>query len=77
MCAFGELWWIFLAVVVLATLVLVFAPPDSTELCDDNGMFWGLKSDSLVDYKVIAWKEITGRDYEELALAYQRQGTVE
>lgn len=45
-------------------------------LCDDNGMFWGLKSDSLVDYKVIAWKEITGRDYEEVALAYQRQGTV-
>ncbi len=45
-------------------------------LCDDNGMFWGLKSDSLVDYKVIAWKEITGRDYEEAALAYQRQGAV-
>lgn len=45
-------------------------------LCDDNGMFWGLKSDSLVDYKVIAWKEITGRNYEEVALAYQRQGTV-
>lgn len=45
-------------------------------LCDDNGMFWGLKSDSLVDYKVIAWKEITGRNYEEAALAYHRQGTV-
>lgn len=45
-------------------------------LCDDNGSFWELKSDSLVVYKVIAWKEITGRDYEETALAYQRQGTV-
>lgn len=45
-------------------------------LCDDNGMFWGLKSDPLVDYKVIAWWEITGRDYEDAALAYQRQGTV-
>lgn len=45
-------------------------------LCDDNGMFRGLKSDSLVDYKVIAWKEITGRDYEDTALAYRRQGTV-
>lgn len=42
-------------------------------LCDANGMFWGLKSDSLVDYKVIAWKEIAGRDYEDAALAYQRQ----
>lgn len=41
-------------------------------LCDDNGMFWGLKSDSLVDYKVIAWKEITGRDYEETALSLAR-----
>lgn len=45
-------------------------------LCDDNGMFWGLKSDSLVVSKVIAWWEITGRDYEDAALAYQRQGTV-
>lgn len=45
-------------------------------LGDDNGSFWGLKRDSLVDYKVIAWKEITGRDYEEVALDYQRQGTV-
>lgn len=31
MCAFGELWWIFLACVVLAALVLALAPPDSTE----------------------------------------------
>ena len=45
-------------------------------LCDDNGMFWGLKSDSLVVSKVIAWWEITGRDYEDAALSYQRQGTV-
>lgn len=31
MCAFGELWWVFLAGVVLATLVLVLSPPDLTE----------------------------------------------
>ena len=31
MCAFGELWRAFLAAVVLATLVLALAPPDSTE----------------------------------------------
>lgn len=31
MCAFGELWWVFLAGVVLATLVLALAPRDSTE----------------------------------------------
>lgn len=42
--------------------------------CDDNGLFWGLKSDSLVDCKVIAWKEISGRDYEASALAYQHHG---
>lgn len=42
-------------------------------LCDDNGLFWGLESDSLVDYKVIAWSDIPDRDYENAALAYQRQ----
>lgn len=45
-------------------------------LCDDNGSFWGLERDSLVDYKVIAWSEILDRDYEDAALAYQRQGTM-
>lgn len=44
-------------------------------LCDGNGMFWGLKRDSWMVSKVIAWREITGRDYEDAALAYQRQGT--
>lgn len=37
MCAFGELWWIFVAVGVLSAAVS----------------------------KVIAWREITGRDYED------------
>ena len=45
-------------------------------LCDDNGLFWGLDRRALVDSRVIAWKEITGRDYEKDALAYQRQGTM-
>ena len=31
MCAFGELWWIFLAVGVLAAMVLVIAPLDATK----------------------------------------------
>ena len=31
MCAFGELWWIFLAVGVLAAMVLVIAPMDATK----------------------------------------------
>ena len=31
MCAFGEFWWIFLAVGVLAATVLVIAPMDATK----------------------------------------------
>ena len=31
MCAFGELWWIFLAGVVLSTFVLIIAPPEATK----------------------------------------------
>ena len=31
MCTFGELWWIFLAVGVLAAMVLVIAPMDATK----------------------------------------------
>lgn len=33
MCAFGELWWIFLAGVVLSTAVLILAPSDATKAC--------------------------------------------
>lgn len=31
MCAFGEFWWIFLAVGVIATIVLIGAPSDATK----------------------------------------------
>lgn len=31
MCAFGELWWIFVAVGVLSAAVLVIAPSDATK----------------------------------------------
>ena len=38
--------------------------------CDDDGLFRGLPMDDLVDYKVIAWKAITGRKYEAVALEH-------
>ena len=31
MCAFGELWWIFLFVAVISVLVLIIAPLDATK----------------------------------------------
>jgi len=31
MCAFGEFWWIFLAVGVIAVFVIILAPTDATK----------------------------------------------